>query len=119
MGTHCHLGVRLPDGRVEATYVHYDGYPRNMLPSIDEFLSKRTTSCLLMEIRKAQSCGGFRCFTPDNREIREDPYYTERITESDLGEGVYYTYVVNFDSQEIEAAQSVDGRWVKVNPTNL
>ena len=119
MGTHCHLGVRLPDGRVEATYVHYDGYPRNMLPSISGFLSKRTSSCLLVEIKTAQSFGGFRCFTSDDRELREDPSCPERITEVDLGEDVYYTYVVDFESQEIEAAERVDGRWVKVNPANL
>tara|TARA_Y100000310_G_scaffold33824_1_gene31955 strand:- start:259 stop:666 length:408 start_codon:yes stop_codon:yes gene_type:complete len=115
MGTHCHLGVRLPDGSIDATYVHFDGFPENMIPTIESFLLRRTPTCLLLEIKRAQPFGGFRCFNPERVELCEDPDEPENITEDDLGESVYYTYVVDLETGRVQAREQVEGYWVDVS----
>ena len=71
VGTSCNLGVRLPDGRIEGTYVHYDGYPDHMVAQVCWFLQEQTTSCLLLEIRRAQAVGGFLCWHPFSTDPRD------------------------------------------------
>ena len=33
-GTHSHVGIIEPNGKINSVYTHYDGYPQNMKPAI-------------------------------------------------------------------------------------
>ena len=33
-GTHSHVGIIEPNGKITSVYTHYDGYPENMKPAI-------------------------------------------------------------------------------------
>jgi hypothetical protein len=104
----------MPDGTVEGTYVHYDGYPDHMVPQVCWFLEERTPSCLLLEIKRAQSVGGFIIFHPIATgpadkvalELR-DSDEEERFNADDFGEGVPYTYLVDFESGKVEARERI------------
>ena len=127
MGTACNIGVRLPDGRIEGTYVHYDGYPDHMVAQVCWFLQQRSTSCLLLEIRRAQAVGGFLCWHPfsadplDSDSVRLDFDFRsdeeERYGVDDFGSGVPYTYLVDFETGELEARERLyngSERWKSV-----
>ena len=71
MGTSCHIAYQCFDGSIRGCYVHYDGYPENMIPSIQAFLKERTTTCLMLHIKKAQATGGLRCFSWNGIDLDE------------------------------------------------
>ena len=62
MSTHSAIGVKHSDGKITGCYVHYDGYPRHMMPAIEDYASKFTTTGLVMLITEAQRLGGIRSF---------------------------------------------------------
>lgn len=41
MATRSVVGYAREDGVVRGTYVHYDGYPENMIPSLTEMFERR------------------------------------------------------------------------------
>ena len=126
MGTSCNIGIRLPDGSIEGTYVSFDGYPDHMVPQVCWFLRDHTTSCLLLEIRRAQAVGGFHCWHPIstepgfagthlNSDLRQDE--EERYGVDDFGSGVPYTYLVDFETGELQARERLyngSDRWKSV-----
>jgi hypothetical protein len=60
MSTHSVLGIRYPDGSISGCYVHYDGL--TMLPRIEDYIERFTTTGLAILITKAQHRGGMRSF---------------------------------------------------------
>ena len=114
MSTHSALGVKHSDGRITGCYVHYDGYPRHMMPAIEDYIRKFTTTGLVALIARAQVCGGIRSFNSvdkkgslfegsytdflgDNEEyvIDETNFYDDHM-------GTFAWYLVDYKTGEIE-----------------
>ena len=68
MSTHSAIGVKHTDGKITGCYVHFDGYPRHMVPALEDYVSKFTTTGLITLIVKAQSRGGVRSFHSSSEE---------------------------------------------------
>ena len=60
MGTHAQLGVRFSDCTISGCYVHYDGH--TLGDRIEQYLSAKTITSLVLLIDKAQRTGGIRSF---------------------------------------------------------
>ena len=115
MSTHSILGVKFSDDKIIGCYVHYDG--STMKPRIEDFIKRYTTTGLSVIITKAQSTGGMRSFhSPDwDSEDSEpdtdflDDWKSHVIDEKNWGNlrshGVYYSYLVCYDTGEINATQ--------------
>ena len=121
MSTHAILGVRMPDGTVSGTYVHFDG--DTMEPRIDDYLDVHTTTDLAVLIMHAQSRGGIRSFHtpthvgPDERITTTDlsdvlqPYV---ITEGNWEEdhmGTHTSYLVDYQTGEIDIVKRYQGMY--------
>jgi len=120
MSTHCALGIKHSDGKITGCYVHFDGYPRHMMPAIEDYVSKFTATGLVMLISKAQQHGGIRTFhSPDpvgdtaKDGIGHCNPYTEFLSDGekyaidetnfyDDHMGTFAWYLVNYDTGEID-----------------
>ena len=117
MSTHSALGVRLDDGTISGCYVHYDG--DSMLPRIEDYVEKNTTTSLLLLIAEAQVAGGIRSFhCPPSFPI-ELPPVTELLDSNDLYAidetnfyedhmGTYAWYLVDYTTGTIEKRSRYD-----------
>lgn len=102
MGTTCHIAYQRLDGSTRGCYVHFDGYPENMIPSIQTFLTQRTATCLMLHIKKAQAAGGLRYFNcawetdqPSfSIELLRDGEPWE-INDDDFGSGTSFRYLIS------------------------
>ena len=112
MSTHAPLGIKFSDGKIAGCYVHYDG--STMSPRIEDFVRKNTTTGLFTLIKRAQLGGGIRGFhcprwpseDPSSAETDFlddcDPYVINEKNWSETSKhGVYYTYLVDYDTGEI------------------
>ena len=99
MSTHCNIGIRQPDGTVLGCYVHYDGYPDNMVPSIMQYVSERTMTGLHLSILSAAEKGGFHGFIwqGEKRDITlrddDDPELLDKEEILDYSGPVPYVYI--------------------------
>jgi hypothetical protein len=102
MGTSCHIAYQCLDGSTRGCYVHFDGYPENMIPSIQAFLARSTTTCLMLHIKKAQAKGGLRYFNY-NGDTNHSSFSIEllengepwEINDDDFGTGTSYRYLIS------------------------
>ncbi len=121
MSTHGILGVRMPDGTVSGTYVHFDG--DTMLPRIDDYLDVNTTTDLAVLIVHAQSRGGIRSFhiadatragehvtTTDLSDVLKPYVITEDNWEEDHM-GTHTSYLVDYQTGKIDVSRRYQGRW--------
>ena len=69
MGTRSQLGVIMENGDILGCYVHYDGYPDHMIPAIEDYISRFSTTGLVILISRAIRTGGIRSFN-----IEKDGY---------------------------------------------
>ena len=73
MGTKAQLGVQMESGEILGCYIHYDGYPSHMIPAIEDYVQRFSTTGLVMLIVKAIKVGGIKCFT-----IEREGYFDKR-----------------------------------------
>jgi len=65
MSTQSIIGVKFGD-KIIGCSVHYDGYPENMIPTLNDFIEKYSTTGLVVIITEGGKRGGMRSFnTPD------------------------------------------------------
>ena len=125
MSTHSAIGVKHADGKITGCYVHYDGYPRHMMPALKDYISKFTTTGLFSLIIEAQKRGGIRSFhSPDPAgDTAEDgighcdpyttfaedpePYHIDETNFYDDHMGTFAWYLVDYKTGEIEKKE----RW--------
>ena len=112
MSTHAVLGVRLPDGTISGCYVHYDG--DTLKPRIQNFLRKRTTTCLFVLIKTAQTAGGMRSFhSPSSYFGKDSQRETDFLDDSNayaIDErnwdedhcGARHSYLVDYETGAID-----------------
>ena len=109
MSTHAVLGVKMPDNKIIACYVHYDG--DSMRPRIEAYLRNKTTTDLTILIAKAQSRGGMRGFNYDNEpplpestEFLDDDeeYIVDETNWKEDHFGARYRYLVDYTTSNIE-----------------
>ena len=120
MSTHCTLGVRMSDGTIRGTYVHYDGYEEHMIPAIQSYVKEKTTTGLYVLIMKAASVGGMRSFhSPQDvdsenvtTELFQEPWKPYLITEKDWHEDHcnYAWYLVDYTTGKIDIRKKEYGR---------
>jgi|19_taG_2_1085344.scaffolds.fasta_scaffold17708_7 hypothetical protein len=106
MGTHAQLGVKHRDGSINGTYVHYDGYPDHMLPAIEKFIQRFTTSGLTVAILRASQSGGYRFFDSsgdltDNLLADDYPSKITAETWADDWYGASHTYLVDYETGKV------------------
>ena len=106
MSTHCNIGIRHPDGTVQGCYVHMDGYPDNMVPSLVSYISQRTTTGLALLISQAAAGGGlhsFSCFSGVDYEFRDyDPELLDKCGVLDYSGAAPFAYLVCLETGDIE-----------------
>ena len=75
MGTHCHMGIiDHYDKSIVGTYVHYDGYPDNMIPAIQGYVREKTLTGLHVLITQSQSGGGLHCFHQSSKGMLQSKF---------------------------------------------
>jgi|ETNvirnome_2_300_1030623.scaffolds.fasta_scaffold07439_1 hypothetical protein len=120
MGTKSQLGVEMENGEILGCYVHYDGYPDHMIPAIEDYIRRFSTTGLVLLISRAIRTGGIRCFNIEREgysDKLDEPPYIHRETDfldddsplkidetawelhEDLG--AQYTYLVDYKTGEI------------------
>jgi len=120
MGTKAQIGVEMENGEILGCYVHYDGYPDHMIPAIEDYIRRFSTTGLVLLISRAIRTGGirsFNCETEGYSDKSEEPEYINRKTDfldddspfkidetawelhADLG--AQYTYLVDYNTGEI------------------
>ena len=62
MSTHAQIGVKMDSGDIIGCYVHYDGYPDHMVPAIEDYVKRYSTTGLVLLISRAIRTGGIRSF---------------------------------------------------------
>ena len=111
MGTSSLVGVKAPDGTITGCYVHYDGYPENMVSAISSYINNKTVTGLVVLIAKAQQTGGLRCLIPgQDPEFLQDPepcVVNERTWEDGYF-GVPYKYLVDYETGDINVFDKHD-----------
>jgi len=116
VGTHCALGVKLPDGKITGCYVHFDG--ATMRERIEQFIREKTTTGLVMVITKAQLSGGLRSFYSLSRDLKtreteflddDTPYVISDLNWEEDHFGTYYKYLVDYETGKISAWCMHDG----------
>lgn len=50
MSTRCRIGVALPGGKIESIYCHWDGYPDNILPILEDHYTTESQITGLMAL---------------------------------------------------------------------
>ena len=117
MVTKAQLGVEMENGEILGCYVHYDGYPDHMIPAIEDYICRFSTTGLFLLISRAIRTGGIRCFNHE-KDVYQDkinePEYVFRETDflnddspfkidetvwelhEDLG--AQYTYLVDYNT---------------------
>ena len=117
MSTHSTIGVKHPDGRISGCYVHYDGHPHHMMPALEDYLSKFTTTGLTSLIVKAQVKGGIRSFnTVDQKgslfegsytDLLDDdePYIIDELNFYEDHGGTFAWYLVDYETGKIEKTE--------------
>ena len=108
MGTRAKLGVRHPDGTITACYVHLDGYPSHMIPAIEDYVKRMTTTGLTVLIKKAQQTGGMRCFNPaPHRETTflndENSYVINENNWANSAPWAEHFYLINYETGIVES----------------
>tara|TARA_Y100000310_G_scaffold325429_1_gene388882 strand:+ start:817 stop:1143 length:327 start_codon:yes stop_codon:yes gene_type:complete len=104
LGTHAQIGVRHPDGSIDGTFVHWDGYPDYMIGALKLYIENFTTSGLTLLIIRAQKCGGISAMSL-NPEFLTGGNDDARITSDtwrDNWFGACYTYLVDYKTGEVE-----------------
>jgi len=106
MGTHAQIGIRHRDGSINGTYVHYDGYPDHMVPAIEKFIQRFTTSGLTIAILRASQTGGYRFFAADgdltdNLLDDNDPSKITAETWEDDWYGASHMYLVDYETGKV------------------
>ena len=84
MGTKAQLGVQMESGEILGCYIHYDGYPSHMIPAIEDYVQRFSTTGLVMLIVKAIKVGGIRCFNIEREgysDKLEEPPFIHRETD--------------------------------------
>ena len=119
MGTRAQLGVRCPDGTVVGCFIQYDGYPDHMLPAIEDYLAKYTSTGLITLIHEAQHHGGMKTFNaPPHREtcflalggklcIIDENNWTDDCHDTQ------YRYLVNYKTSKTTVTNNYDLGGVK------
>lgn len=104
MGTHAQIGVRHPDGSIDGTYVHWDGYPDYMIGALKLYIENFTTSGLTLLIIRAQKCGGISAMSlnPEFLTGGNDEAKITRDTWRDNWFGAGHTYLVDYKTGEVE-----------------
>ena len=109
MGTHCHIGVDTKTHGIIGCYIHFDGYPSNMVPTLRSFLRERTPSCLMLLIRQAQQSGGMQSFNPEGIELSDGMWGPEAYNDENFGDCVCYRYLVNMETGDLLAESRRNG----------
>ncbi len=109
MGTHCHIAVGTKTHGIIGCYVHFDGYPSNMVPTLRSFLRERTPSCLMLLIRQAQQSGGMQSFNPEGIELSDGMWGPEVYNDENFGDCVCYRYLVDMETGELHAESRRNG----------
>ena len=109
MGTHCHIAVDTKTHGIIGCYIHFDGYPSNMVPTLRSFLRKRTPSCLMLLIRQAQQVGGMQSFNPEGIELGEGLWGPEVYNDENFGDCVCYRYLVDMETGDLLAESRRNG----------
>ena len=104
MGTSSLIGIRCADGAVIGCYVHYDGYPGNMMGSIKDYIESKTLTGLVLLIVRAQEKGGLRSLTRDEEPslLNDDPCVVDEQAWEDNYFDVSYKYLVDYKTGHIE-----------------
>ena len=107
MSTHCNIGIMHPDGTVQGCYVHMDGYPDNMVPSLVSYISQRTTTGLALLISQAATGGGFHSFSctlaKADYEFRDyEPELLDKCGVLDFNGCAPFAYLVCLETADIE-----------------
>ena len=106
MSTHCAIGIEMEDGSITGCYVHYDGFEEHMVPAIESYIEKNTTTSLYILIARAQSKGGFRSFGEDNDLLDDcEPYVITSDNWSDDHMGTYAWYLINYNTGLIDTTR--------------
>ena len=121
MGTHCHIGIMNPEDKtIIGTYVHYDGNPDNMVPSLVEYVREKTLTGLHVLIAEAQANAGLRGLyrsTEGDIEFLEHGELEIVDQHNFLDPAVDYAYLIQTDTGLLEAFTRTfeDGRpWEKM-----
>jgi len=118
VGTHCHIAVGTKTHGIIGCYVHFDGYPSNMVPTLRSFLRERTPSCLMLLIRQAQQAGGIHSFNPEGVDMSDGMWGPEVFNDEDFGDGVHYRYLVDMETGELHAESRRNGSsqdtWIQI-----
>ena len=126
MGTKAQLGVEMENGEILGCYVHYDGHPHHMIPAIEDYIRRFSTTGLALLISRAIRTGGVRCFNMETEgyaDKRDEPDYIHRKTDfldddspfkidettwedsEDLG--AMHAYLVNHKTEEINVSHKL------------
>ena len=118
MGTHCHIAVDTKTHGIIGCYVHFDGYPSNMVPTLRSFLRERTPSCLMLLIRQAQQAGGIHSFNPEGVDLSDGMWGPEAFNNEDFGDGVNYRYLVDMKTGDLitekRREHDFQPRWIPI-----
>ena len=124
MSTHAQLGVKMETGEIIGCYVHFDGYPHHMVPAIEDYVKRYSTTGLVLLISKATRTGGMRSFhTPMEgySNPKDEPESLSRKTDflDDTNSfridertwlehsiGVSYRYLVDYKTGDCEQWES-------------
>jgi hypothetical protein len=111
MGTSSLVGVKASDGTITGCYIHYDGYPENMVSAIASYIDNKTVTGLVVLIVKAQQKGGIRCLAVgEDPEFLEDPdpCVVDELAWADDHFGVPYKYLVDYETGDISVYDKHD-----------
>jgi hypothetical protein len=113
MGTRAKLGIRHSNGTITACYIHLDGYPSHMIPAIEDYVARMTTTGLTILIKKAQQVGGMRCFNPAPHRktifLKDNTSYVidEDNWADPCSDWADYFYLVNYETGNITSDTKV------------
>ena len=94
MSMHATLGIEYPDGTIQGCYVHWGS--EHMIPTIEDYIHRHTTTSLAILIAKAQAVGGIRSFHAQ-RWVDFANGKQDFIPETDLCDDPH-PYIINEDN---------------------
>jgi len=110
MSTHALVGIRTLDGGFKAKFVHWDGYPEEMIPAIERALVLQDLQYIL-----ANHWSSFNIKDHDPSDNHDQDWYTqEDYIDSE------YLYIIETDKDEYYITTYVPKHqgWVAIIPDN-
>lgn len=105
MSTNAAVGY-VRDGKYRATYIHWDGYPSNIIPTISDRIAANGMDWFIQWVEKGIAETGYREVSGDETFNDDGEYLIEGPLDSSL---LHYRVT---EDMEVQFYRSSQGEWV-------